>query len=67
MISGSGFSEDAVVRFGLVEAASVKVISSTALTAVSPPEAVGNVNVTVTTPGGTSTVTRKARFKYKRR
>ena len=67
MISGSGFSDDATVRFGLVEAASVKVISSTALVAVTPPEAIGSVNVTVTTPGGTSTLTRKARFNYKRR
>ncbi len=64
-ITGSGFLAPATVSFGGVAAKEVKVASSTSITAVSPAGS-GKVNVTVTTPSGTSPISKKARFKYKR-
>lgn len=43
------------VRFGAGAAATFTVISDTAISAVTPPEAAGVVDITVTTPAGTST------------
>ncbi len=42
------------VRFGAVAASSFTVVSATQITAVAPTAAVGEVPVTVTTPGGTT-------------
>ncbi|WP_460112409.1 IPT/TIG domain-containing protein [Streptomyces platensis] len=52
-MTGTGFSGATAVRFGAVPAASFTVTSDTRLTATSPPGS-GVVQVTVTTPSGTS-------------
>ena len=52
-ITGTNFTGAGAVDFGTTPAASFSVVSSTTITAVSPP-GTGAVNVTVTTPGGTS-------------
>jgi hypothetical protein len=36
------------------------------LSAVSPKGSAGSVNITVTTPNGTSAITKKDQFKYKK-
>jgi len=53
-ISGANFSGATAVSFGSVAAASFSVSSASQITAVSPAHAAGAVDVTVTTPGGTS-------------
>lgn len=53
LISGSGFTPDAQVRFGNRAATSVKVLSGNYILAGSPPGS-GSADVTVTTPQGTS-------------
>jgi hypothetical protein len=58
VISGSGFQGATAVHFGSVEASSFTVNSGgTKITAYTPPETAGQVDVTVTTPGGTSATT----------
>lgn len=65
-IEGSGFDSASTVNFGATAASSVTVNSATSITAVSPP-GVGAVYLTVTTPdAGTSAITKKGRFKYKK-
>jgi IPT/TIG domain len=54
------------VKFGSVAAKAVTFISSTSLTAVSPEELPGKVAVTVTTANGTSEVTKKDSFTFKK-
>jgi hypothetical protein len=51
-IAGSGFTEGASVRFGGVPAVSTTLVSSTTLTAVTPPHGVGLVDVEVTNGDG---------------
>ncbi len=65
-ISGSGFVAGSSVAFGTHPAASVTVVSSTTITAVSPAAtAPGTVDVMVTAPGaGTSTSSVGDRFTY---
>src|SRR5271165_2308281 len=53
-ITGTGFISGATVAFGPTAASSVTYNSPTQLTATSPAESAGTVNVTVTTDGGTS-------------
>jgi hypothetical protein len=53
-IVGAGFSEASAVRFGSLPASHVTYESEGTLVATSPPAPEGDVNVTVTTPGGTS-------------
>ena len=62
-ISGSGFVSSSSVSFGGTPASSVAVKSDTRILAVSPP-GVGVVDVTVTTPVGTSTAGKGDRFTY---
>jgi hypothetical protein len=62
-IKGTNFKANATVHFGSAMASHVVVVSSTTITAVSPPGA-GTVRVTVTTKKGTSATSRVARFKY---
>ena len=62
-ISGSEFNDASAVKFGTAEAASFAVNSDTSITAVSPPGS-GTVDVTVTTPGGTSATGEADRFTY---
>ena len=55
-IKGAGFVEGAKVSFGAKEASGVTIKSGAELTAITPAEARGSVNVTVTTTEGTSEV-----------
>ena len=64
IISGSGFTGVTKVAFGTV-AAAVTVVSDTKITALSPPQAVGIQDVTVTTPAGTSALSAADQFTYK--
>ena len=63
-INGSNFSGAFGVMFGLVPAASFTVVSSSQITAVSPPEAAGTVDVIVTTYAGTSAASSNDQFTY---
>jgi hypothetical protein len=62
-IIGGEFLAGSQVHFGSAAAKSVTVESGTSITATSPP-GVGTVNVTVTTPYGTSAITQGDEFKY---
>ncbi|MFE7754021.1 IPT/TIG domain-containing protein [Streptomyces sp. NPDC057418] len=63
-LTGSGFSGVTVVRFGPNAAASFTVNSATLITAVTPAGSAGAAAVTVTAPGGTSSVSPGAMFFY---
>jgi hypothetical protein len=63
-IIGAGFTAATVVDFGTKAAASFKVVSPTQITATSPAEAAGTVDMTVTGPGGVSTISRADQFTY---
>jgi hypothetical protein len=63
-ITGTGFSGASAVTFGGVSASSFTLVSSTSITAVAPAQAPAKVNVTVTTPGGTSAVNTVDHFAY---
>ena len=63
-IKGTGFTSGATVQFGSTPATSVTVLSSTSLSVVTPPGSPGLVDVTVTTPDGTSPVVNGDRFTY---
>ncbi|WP_432992225.1 IPT/TIG domain-containing protein [Dactylosporangium sp. CA-233914] len=54
-ITGTGFTGTTAVDFGTDPAASFTVDSDTSITAITPAEAAGAVDVQVTTPGGTAT------------
>lgn len=56
-IAGVGFTAASVVDFGSVSATSFTVNSDTQITATDPAQPVGPVNVTVTSPLGTSAIT----------
>jgi IPT/TIG domain len=64
-ISGTNLTGATAVKFGTTSAASFKVNSATSITAVSPAESAGAVDVTVTTPAGTSPASKSDRFKFK--
>ena len=67
-ITGTGFTGATVVMFEAAEARIVEVSSDTSITVEAPPGPAGaKVNVTVTTPDGTSAITPKDRFKYKKK
>ena len=63
-IVGTDFSGATAVTFGDAPAGPFTVNSSTLITATAPPHAVGTVDVTVTTPGGTSAMTAGDQFTY---
>ena len=65
-VKGSGFTSAATVQFGSTLATNVTVLSSTSLTAVDPPGSPGIVDITVTTPDGTSPITSSDRSAYSR-
>jgi len=54
-VTGTGFVTGSSVAFGLIPATNVVVNSATSITATSPPELAGPVNITVTNSKGTST------------
>jgi hypothetical protein len=62
-ITGSNFEEATSVRFGATKAKSFTVLSSTSIAAESPAGA-GTVDVTVTTPGGTSAISKHDEFEF---
>ena len=65
-ISGSALREATAVSFGATAAASFSVNSHGSITALSPGGASGGVDITVTTPNGTSTVSPHDRYRFKR-
>jgi hypothetical protein len=62
-ITGSGFTGATTVGFGSAPASDVSVVSGTQITAISPAGS-GTVDVTVTTPVGTSAGGAAAQFSY---
>jgi len=63
-ITGSAFTGATAVRFGATPAAPFTVVNANQITATTPPHAVGTVDVTVTTPAGTSTISAADQFTY---
>jgi len=63
-ITGTGFTGASTVSFGAVPALSATVVTDTQITAVSPPQAVGAVPVSVTNSAGTSSTGAGAGFSY---
>ena len=66
-ITGSGFQSGAAVSFGGSAATNVKAVSTTSVTATTPPHAAGTVSVTVTNPNGqTATLVNGYTFRRRR-
>jgi plastocyanin len=65
-ITGTNFTGATGVNFGATKAASFTLNSATSITAVSPAEPPGRVEVTVTTPNGTSGASPKDHFTFKK-
>jgi alpha-tubulin suppressor-like RCC1 family protein len=65
-ISGSNFTEATAVDFGSTGAAHFTVNSATSISAISPAHTAELVDVTVTTPGGTSALSQHGRYKFRR-
>jgi len=64
-ITGTNFSEVTAVKFGAINAAGFFVNSETTITAFSPPESAGTVDVTVARAGvGPSAIAKADRFKF---
>jgi hypothetical protein len=63
-ITGTNLSEATAVTFGSVSGTKLTVKSATSMTAVSPAGSVGVVDVTVTTPSGTSAISSADHFEY---
>jgi hypothetical protein len=62
--NGNGASNVNYVMFGSTQATSVSFISDSEITAISPPESAGTVNVAVTTPYGTTTSSSSSQFTF---
>jgi hypothetical protein len=63
-ITGTGFTGATAVNFGGTPATSFTVNSDASITAVSPAGSAGTVDITVTTPGGTSATSAADQFTY---
>ncbi len=63
-ITGGNLQEAQTVDFGFTAASSFEIISPSRIRAVAPAASAGTVDITVTTPEGTSAVTSSARFSY---
>jgi alpha-tubulin suppressor-like RCC1 family protein len=63
-LTGTELTGATEVHFGEVATTQVTVNSPTSITVLAPANVSGTLNVTVTTRGGTSATTSKARFKY---
>ncbi len=63
-ITGTGFTKAAKIAFGTTSITRFSVLSPTSITATSPPESAGVVNVTVTTLAGTSVTSTADQFTY---
>ena len=57
VLVGSGFTGATAVNFGTTAASSFSVLDDTTLEAWAPAESAGTIDITVTTPSGTSTTT----------
>jgi hypothetical protein len=68
-LTGTGFAGASAVKFGTTNAASFTVNSATSITAVSPKVkgGGGTVDVTVTTPAGTSPTSAADQFTFSRK
>jgi alpha-tubulin suppressor-like RCC1 family protein len=64
-ITGTNFVSGATVKFGSVTAASPEVVSATSIKVVAPANIGGAAAVTVTTAGGTSSLSSADEFNYK--
>ena len=62
-IAGTNFQNDAIVRFGALDAVTVNVFSSTSLVALTPASPEGSVPITVSNPGG-GTATSQTPFTF---
>lgn len=56
-LTGSGLTGATSITFGGIAATNINVVNSTTVTAVTPANAAGAVDVTITTPAGSSTLT----------
>ncbi|HMC68806.1 MAG TPA: IPT/TIG domain-containing protein, partial [Mycobacteriales bacterium] len=63
-ITGRNFTPGSIVNFGTAASAKVTFVSSTSLTAIAPAHVAGIVDVTVTTPGGTSATSSADQYSY---
>jgi hypothetical protein len=63
-ITGTSFADASEVSFGTTLAASYTVVSPTEITATSPAQSASTVDLTVTTPIGTSAINASDRFTY---
>jgi alpha-tubulin suppressor-like RCC1 family protein len=63
-ITGASFTGATAVRFGSTEATGFTLNSSSSITATAPPGAAGTVDITVTTPAGTSAPRSADRYTY---
>ncbi len=63
-VTGTNLTGATAVSFGSTSAASFTVNSATSITAVDPAQGAGTIDVTVTTPGGTSGTSAADRFTY---
>jgi hypothetical protein len=63
-LTGTKFSRATAVMFGPSAATSYTVHSATQITAIAPAGSAGTVDVTVTTPGGTSTTSAADQYTY---
>ncbi|MCZ0983113.1 PxKF domain-containing protein [Streptomyces diastatochromogenes] len=63
-LTGTGFTDATAVHFGSAPASSFTVLSDTQITATAPAGTPGAVDVTVTTPAGTSATGTADRFTY---
>ena len=63
-ITGTGLTAATAVSFGTTSSTSISVKSDTSVVAVSPAEAAGTVDITVTTAGGTSAKSAADQFTY---
>jgi hypothetical protein len=63
-ISGSSFTGATSVKFGAAPATSFAVVNDSTITAVSPAHALGAVDVTVTTPAGTTPASPADQFTF---
>lgn len=63
-LTGTGLARATSVRFGTTTTTKVVRVSATTLRVTAPAHAAGTVDVRVTTPGGVSPVTSRARYLY---
>ena len=63
-ITGTNFTGATAVKLGATNATGVIVVSATQITATAPAGSAGTVDMTVTTPGGTSATNANDRYTY---